>query len=114
MKQDHEGSVRKIANFLDLHPTYTEEEWSNILEYTSFPWMKQHQEKFEMGTLLRNVNGVPFPLFQTGAMVRKGKVGAAAEDGMTPEISVDIHAWAEKMMPDAAAREWMFHGGPIE
>mmetsp|Transcript_58899 Transcript_58899/g.65984 ORF Transcript_58899/g.65984 Transcript_58899/m.65984 type:complete len:89 (-) Transcript_58899:110-376(-) len=72
------------------------------------------QEKFEMGTLLRDVNGVPFPLVQTGAMVRKGKVRAAAEDGMTPEISVDIHAWAEKMMPDAAAREWMFHGGPIE
>jgi len=111
MKKDHEGSVHKNADFLDMHPT--EEEWPKIMEYTSFPWMKKHQEKFQMGTLLRDANNVPFQLIENGGMVRKGNAGAASEDGMTPEISADIHSWAEKMMPDAAARDWMFHGGPI-
>jgi len=111
MKKDHEGSVRKIANFLNMHPT--KEEWPQVLEYTGFPWMKVHQEKFEMGTLLRDADDVPFPLIVTGGMVRKGKTGDVAEDGMTPEISADIHLWAEKMIPDAAARDWMYHGGPI-
>lgn len=111
MKKDHEGSVRKIADFLDMQPT--EEEWPQVLTYTSFQWMKQHEEKFEMGTLLRDANDVPFPLLLKGGMVRKGKTGATSEDGMTPEISADIHSWAEKMVNDAAARSWMFHGGPI-
>jgi len=105
MKQDHEGTVRKIADFLGFAPS--EEQWPKVLEYTSFEWMKAHEEKFEVGTLL------PFPLIEKGGMVRKGQSGKAAEDGMTPEIAATIHSWADKMVPDEAARKWMFEGGDL-
>jgi len=105
MKRDHEGSIRKIAAHLGFEPTA--EQWPKILEYTSFPWMKAHEDKFEIPTLC------PFPLIVPGGMVRKGAAGKAAEDGMTPEIAAIIHQWAEKMVPDPAARKWLFEGGAI-
>ena len=64
MKADHEGSVRKIAKFLNIEPT--EDEWSRILEYTSFPWMKAHEEKFEIRYVCSKRPLLP------GAMMRKG------------------------------------------
>jgi hypothetical protein len=82
MKRDHEGSVRRIARFLDLHPSA--EEWPTILECTSFPWMKAREQRFE----LRGVTDVP--ILNPGAMLRKGKAGTAHEDGVTPAISADI------------------------
>jgi hypothetical protein len=105
MKKDHEGTVRKFANHLGFNPT--EEQWPNILEYTSFPWMKAHGSKFEAATVC------PMPLMKSGSMVRKGASGKAAEDGMTPEISKQIHDFAEQLVPDPAARKWMFEGGPL-
>jgi len=105
MKKDHEGSVRKIAQHLGFEPTA--EQWPKILEYTSFKWMKANEGKFEIQTLL------PFPVLLPGAMVRKGETGKQDEDGMTPEIAADIRGWASKMVPDEAARAWMFHGGGI-
>ena len=45
MKSDHEGSIRKIADFLGVKPT--SEQWPTILKYTSFQWMKEHENKFE-------------------------------------------------------------------
>lgn len=105
MKADHEGTICKIADHLGYTPT--DEQWTDILEYTSFKWMKEHQDKFEVTTLL------PFKLLESGAMVRKGEAGAAYSDGMTPEIAADIKQWAEKMVPDEAARKWLFKGGAI-
>ena len=105
MKKDHEGSVRKIAKHLGFEPTA--EQWPNILEYTSFKWMKANESKFEVPELL------PFKLLLSGAMVRKGASGKQAEDGMTPEISAVISEWATKMVPDDAARRWMYEGGEI-
>ena len=65
---DHEGSVRKIAAHLGYEPSA--EQWPKILEYTSFKWMKEHQEKFEINTLM------PFgPFILRGGMVRKGETG---------------------------------------
>ena len=51
MKNDHEGSVRKIAAHLGFEPTA--EQWPKILEYTSFKWMKQNQRKFEIARCCR-------------------------------------------------------------
>ena len=45
--------------------------------------------------------------------MRKGETGKAAEDGMTPEISAAIKEWADKMVPDEAARKWMYEGGAL-
>jgi hypothetical protein len=49
MKKDHEGTIRKIADFLGFTPT--EEQWPNILKYTSFQWMKENETKFEVQKL---------------------------------------------------------------
>lgn len=105
MKKDHEGSLRKIADHLGFSPT--EEQWPNIIKYTSFEWMKEHQSKFEAATVS------VMPLMETGAMVRKGATGKQYEDGMTEEISEQIHKFADMIIQDPAAIEWMFNGGPI-
>ena len=105
MKRDHEGSVRRIARFLDLHPSA--EEWPIILECTSFPWMKAREDRFE----LRGVTDVP--ILNPGAMMRKGKAGAAHEDGVTPAISSDIARLGREIVTDPAALEWCYRGGPV-
>jgi len=105
MKADHESSVRKIARFLGFRPTA--KQWPKILEYTSFAWMKAHEDKFE----LRTVGAVP--ILDSGAMVRKGRVGAAKDDGVTPEISADIARLGREILKDDAALEWFYRGGAM-
>jgi hypothetical protein len=105
MKADHAGSVRKIAKFLGFQPTA--KQWPKILEYTSFAWMKAHEHKFE----LRTVGAVP--VLDSGAMVRRGVVGAAKDDGVTPEISADVTRIGRAILKDAAALEWFYRGGPL-
>ena len=105
MKRDHEGSVRKIAEFLGFEPTA--EQWPAILEYTSFPWMKTHEDKFE----LRRVGHAP--VLDPGAMMRKGKTGTAREDGVTPEMSAELKAMGEKILSDKDAADWLYAGGAL-
>lgn len=105
MKRDHEASIRKIAKFLGVEPTA--EQWPAILEYTSFPWMKQHEEKFEA----RSVSAVP--ILNSGAMIRKGEAGKAETDGMTTEISRHLRALAGQICPDATAVDWYYKGGSL-
>lgn len=105
MKADHEGSVRKIARFLGFKPTA--KQWPTVLEFTSFDWMKAHEDKFELRTV------APVPVLDSGAMVRKGVVGAAKDDGVTPEISAEIARIGREMLKDDAAFEWFYRGGPL-
>ena len=49
----------------------------------------------------------------SGAMVRKGKVGAANDDGVTVEISADIARIGRKILNDDAAYEWFYRGGAL-
>lgn len=105
MKRDHEGSVRKIAEFLGFEPTA--EQWPTILEYTSFPWMKRHEDKFE----IRHIADVP--VLKPGAMVRKGKTGAATEDGVTPEMSAELKTLGEGILTDKQALKWLYSGGAL-
>ena len=105
MKRDHEGSVRQIAEFLGFEPT--DEQWSAILEYTSFPWMKRHEDKFEMR------HAADVPVLDSGAMVRKGKTGAAAEDGVTPEMSAELKTLGEDILTDKQALKWLYSGGAL-
>jgi aryl sulfotransferase len=102
MKRDHEGSVRTIAEFLGFTPTA--EQWNAILEYTSFPWMKRHEHKFE----LRQVADVP--VLDPGAMVRKGKAGAAHEDGVTLAMSEGLKGVGREFLEDADALQWLYQG----
>lgn len=105
MKRDHEGSVRRIAESLGFEPT--PEEWPTILECTSFAWMKAHQDKFEARTV------ADVPILEQGAMIRRGRVGAAHEDGMTEEISGAIAALGRQIIDDEDAFAWCYQGGPL-
>jgi hypothetical protein len=105
MKRDHEGSVRRIAEFLGFAPSPAQ--WPAVLEYTSFRWMKTHQEKFEVQTLGE------VPILTKGAMIRKGAVGAAAEDGMTDTIAAAIRATGRALVTDPAALAWTYAGGRV-
>jgi hypothetical protein len=106
MKRDHESSVRAIAGFLGFEPT--DDEWPVILECTSFPWMKRHEHCFE----LRGVTDVP--ILKPGAMVRKGKVGAAREDGVTPAVSAEIARIGHEVLTDESAFAWAYEGGAVD
>ncbi len=104
MKRDHEGSLRQIADFIGARPT--NQEWSAITEYTSFSWMNQHRIKFDTTT------AAAVPVLKPGAMVRTGKTGATAEDGMTPEIAQHLRAVGSQICQDDRVLQWLYEGGP--
>jgi aryl sulfotransferase len=106
LKKDHEGSLKKIAEFLGISPS--ERQWQDILKYTGFDWMKQHTEKFE------TFSSTPVPVLETGAMIRKGKLGAAREDGMTDEISKHFRVACAEICSDQAALDWLYKGDPLD
>ncbi len=105
MKRDHERSVRKIAEFLGFAPRPAQ--WKGVLEYTSFPWMKRHEHKFEIQKI------APVPILDTGAMVRKGRIGAASEDGVTPAMSAELRTLGGEMLTDRNAMDWLYSGGAL-
>ena len=49
----------------------------------------------------------------SGAMIRKGAVGRAHEDGMSREIAADVAARGRELLTDEAAFEWLYRGGPL-
>lgn len=105
MMQDLQGSIRKVAAFLGIKPT--DAQWSTIQTHASFDWMKRNESKFET---------FPFAEVQaleTGAMMRKGKSGAAHEDGMTPQIASELRAFGSRILTDPAAMKWLYEGGGV-
>ena len=105
LKKNPAKTIPEMANFLGFSPTA--EQWPRILEYCSFPWMKKYQDKFELQHLLG------FPVLDPGAMVRKGALGAAKEDGMTEEISREIRAKGASIIKDPKVLQWFYDGGPL-
>lgn len=69
MKQDLEGTVRKVAEFLDIH--LREEELSEVCSKSSFASMKRAEKKFEMWDLI--------PWRKHTPMIRKGVQGGSSE-----------------------------------
>lgn len=105
MKRDHEASIRKIAEFIGVEPSA--EQWPTILEYTSFPWMKRNEDKFEARTAGK------VPILRPGAMIRKGEAGQAGADGMTEEISRHLRETGRRICPDSQAIDWLYDGGSL-
>ncbi len=105
MKRDHEATIRKIAEFLGIEPS--PEQWPAILKYTSFPWMKQFEDRFEAKTAGK------VPILKSGAMIRKGQAGQAKSDGMTDEIALHLREVGSQIFSDPAAIKWFYEGGSL-
>ena len=105
LKRDLEGSLRELAAFLGFSPAAAQ--WSVILECCSFAWMKRHERKFELP------HALAVPVLEPGAMVRKGEVGAAKEDGMTAAIAARLRSRGEALASDPRALAWQYKGGPL-
>lgn len=105
MKKDLPGSARKVASFLGIEPSA--EQWPRIDEHSTFAWMKANESKFE------TVSTGKVQVLEQGAMVRKGKVGAAKEDGMTDEIAAHLRTAGSHILTDEAALKWLYEGGPL-
>lgn len=105
MKRAHEASIRKIADFLGVAPSAAQ--WRDILEYTSFAWMKRHEDKFEANTVGK------VPVLSRGAMIRKGEAGSAKDDGMTAEIARHLREAGSRICQDSEAIDWFYNGGAM-
>jgi hypothetical protein len=46
-------------------------------------------------------------------MVRKGRAGAAHEDGVTPAIAAELAQMGREVVTDPEALEWAYRGGPL-
>lgn len=103
LKRHPETVLPGLARFLDIE--VADGAWPAILEHTSFEWMKANEDKFE----LRSVGEVP--ILDPGAMIRKGRVGASAEDGITPQISAAVAEIGRPILADADAFAWCYQGG---
>jgi hypothetical protein len=81
LKRDLGGVVDQIAAFLDweLNP----EQKAKVLEYSSFDWMKAHDEKFSRQTESGEAS------FKPGRFIRQGRVGAYKEL-ITPALEKKI------------------------
>lgn len=105
MKRDHGGTIGKIADFLGIQPTSSQ--WSAILEFTSFAWMKRHEALFEASTVGH------VPVLKSGAMIRKGEAGQAKTDGMTDDIARHLRETGSGICPEPAAIDWYYQGGDL-
>lgn len=92
MKADLSMSVDRIIDFLQWH--ITSEQKQRALAYSSFDWMKAHDEKFS------NQGDAKKPLFKPGKFVRQGKVGGYREL-MTPAQETRILDKAREMLAPA-------------
>jgi hypothetical protein len=81
LKRDLAASIDQIAAFLGW--TLAPEQKAQVLEYSSFDWMKAHDEKFSGQT------GSDKSSFKPGRFIRQGKVGAY-KDLLTPELEKKI------------------------
>jgi hypothetical protein len=86
MKRDLEGTVRRVAAFLDIR--VPEEVIRSVCDKASFDYMKRIDHKFGTGRLI--------PWRAPSAMMRKGRQGGAGEL-LTPEQQheIDAHCMAE-------------------
>jgi hypothetical protein len=103
MIKDHEGSMRKIAKFLEVD--VPESRWPRILEYTSFPWMKKHGSKFEISHV------APMKVLKSDGMLRKGQVGESAT--LSEEQQAKFNEVSREFFQDDKMFHWLQNGGEL-
>lgn len=89
MKKDLPSIIDQITAFLQWD--ITPEQKARVIEYSSFDWMKAHDEKFS------SQGGDGRPVFKPGKFVRKGKVGSY-RDLMTAEQEQRILEKAHELL----------------
>lgn len=106
LEREPEENIRRIADFVGFE--VPDASWPAVLEYTSFAWMKANESKFELASVSE------IPILDSGAMIRKGQIGASAEDGITPQISAAIAEIGRSILTDPEAFEWCYQGGQYD
>jgi aryl sulfotransferase len=103
LKRDMPGEIRRIAAYLEI--PIDEERWPSILEYCSFPWMKENATK-----------SVPLggAFWDAGAQVfiHKG-VNGRWVDTLTADEVAEYEARAIEELGEGCAR-WLAAGGSTE
>ena len=89
MKSDLAANIDRIVEF--LHWDVSPEQRERAIEYSSFQWMKAHDEKFS------SQGDTDKPLFKAGQFIREGKVGKHREI-MTAEQEYRILDKAREML----------------
>ena len=101
---DLDGSMRKVAAFTGFEPSA--EQWPGVVERCSFAWMKANQLKFELPEV------AAVPVLESGSLIRRGKIGEARDEGMTPELAERVAEAGRSILPDDALR-WLYEGGEL-
>lgn len=89
MKSDINACINQITDFLEWR--ITDEQKKKVLEYSSFEWMKAHDEKFSSQGPKKG------SVFKAGTFIRQGKIGKY-NDLMSPEQEQRILNKAKNML----------------
>lgn len=95
MVKDLEGTVDKIQAFLNW--SLTDAEKAKVLEYSSFKWMKQHNDKFAA----RFDSGES--MFEPDGFIRKGQVGDH-KNLLSTKQEIEIAERAKQELPRDCVR----------
>jgi hypothetical protein len=105
MKEDIVSCIDQITAFLEWKTTTEQKE--RVLEYSSFDWMKAHDEKFSSqgghGQDAGKKDGSKISVFKPGKFIRQGKVGKYREL-MTEEQERRILQKAKDMLEPECLR----------
>ena len=102
MKADLEGSIRRIASFLDI--PIDEAKWPKIVEHCSFGYMKENASDIApLGGALWNGGGKTF--------INKGTNGRWKDMLTAEEVAAYEARAVAELGPDCA--RWLAEGGPL-
>jgi len=101
MKADLPGTLRRLGRFCGIE-VENATTLRKVEEYCSFPWMKEHQLKFE-------VNWDGTPMVTTGNLIRRGEVGRNRQE-LPDDIRLRLEQLRQERVP-ARYRSWVAEGG---
>jgi aryl sulfotransferase len=110
LKRDLRGAMQRIREHCKIE--IDDDAFERAVTHCSFEWMKAHESKFEATTVGPVVDGKTVSVLLSGAMMRTGKVGSAAEaQEFTDALRAQVDAADQKHFVDDELRHWARHGG---
>ncbi len=95
MKEDLEGTIKKIAAFCDIK--LDDELRAITLEHASLPFMQKHNDRFDDAMLRELSEQTLLPPGSDSAKVRAGQVGVNSLSDKT--VSMIDKLWKENVTP---------------